>query len=119
MCGQTIGCGYWKDITSTGFPKPYLCEHRWPEVSAMVRWRRAVYTAGKGFSGYQARFDAGNKVMAASYAGKGFFMLNIGAEAFRCAWLVSTVACLATLMHSALILAKSGGTCKGSSAPVC
>ena len=88
LCLQTIGCGYWKDTTSTGFPKPYVCEHRWPEVAAMVRWRRAVYTAGKGFSGYQSRFEAGNKVMAASYAGKGFFMLNIGADAFRCGWLL-------------------------------
>ena len=81
MFSQTVGCGYWKDNTSTGFPKPYVCEHRWAEVAAMVKWRRAMYDAG--LTKYESRFEAGNKVMAVSYGGSGLFMLNIGSASFR------------------------------------
>ena len=78
---QTIGCGYWKDRTSTGFPKPYVCEHRWPEVAAMVRWRRQMFPA---FTTYKADFQAGNRVMSITYPGKGFFIFSIDSNTFKC-----------------------------------
>ena len=79
---QSVGCGYWKNITSNGFPKPYVCKHRWPEVAAMVKWRRQMFPS---FTSYSAQFQDSNKVMTISYPGKGFFILSIDSNAFKCA----------------------------------
>lgn len=65
-------CGSWKDRPM----KPYACEHRWPEVRNMVKWRRVAGNAPT------LLFDVRNQNVLWTTRGRAFMAVNSGSARF-------------------------------------